>query len=228
MTELFLDAAMRSDHGKNPLRRLRKSGQVPAVVYGLHDPLSIQLETRQAAKLVSQLHGGERLVALRFESGAEGKSEERQVLLKEVQTTATGNKLLHIDFQESDTGKRVHVTVEIRPMGTPEGVRLGGILQAVKHEIVIECLPTAIPEVIEVEVGELVIGDSLHVKDLRFPEGVAPVTDAEETIIVVSAPRVEVEEVEEEELEGEEGIAAVEEEGDKDAASAEEAGTDQE
>ncbi len=210
MTELFLDAAIRTDHGKSPLRRLRATGKVPAVVYGLHDPISIQLETIQASKLVSQLHGAERLVSLRIAGGEDGDGGERQVLMKEVQTTPTGNRLVHIDFLEIDTGKRVHVTVEVRPVGLAEGVRLGGILQAVKHDIAIECLPTAIPEFIEVDVAALEIGDSLHVSDIVFPEGAAPVTEAEETIIVISAPRVEVEEVEEEEgIEGEEIEGAV-------------------
>ena len=93
-------------------------------------------------------------------------------------------------------------------IGQALGVKLGGILQAVKHEIVVECLPTAIPEFIEVDVSALEIGNSVHVKDINFMEGVTPVTDQDETIIVVSAPRVE-EEVEEEELiEGEEGVEA--------------------
>ncbi len=209
MTELFLDAAIRTDHGKNPLRRLRAAGKIPAVVYGLHDPISIQLETIQASKLVKQLHGAERLVSLRIARGGDGNGDERQVLMKEVQTTPTGNRLVHIDFQEIDTASKVHVTVEVRPVGTAEGVRLGGILQAVKHDIAIECLPTAIPEFIDVEVAALQIGDSLHVSDIVFPDGITPVTEAEETIIVISAPRVETEEVEEEEgIEGEELEAA--------------------
>ncbi len=208
MTELFLDAAIRMDHGKNPLRRLRAVGKIPAVVYGLHDPISIQLETIQASKLVQQLHGAERLVSLRIAGGGDGNGDERQVLMKEVQTTPTGNRLVHIDFQEIDTARKVHVTVEVRPLGTAEGVRLGGILQAVKHDIAIECLPTAIPEFIEVEVAALQIGDSLHVSDIVFPDGIAPVTEAEETIIVISAPRVEVEEIEEEEGIGGEELEA--------------------
>jgi large subunit ribosomal protein L25 len=226
MTELFLEASVRTDHGKSPLRRLRRGGKVPGVVYGLHDPLSIQLDTIQASRLVQQLHGAERLVALRLADGKDGKSEERQVLIREVQTTPTGNKLLHIDFQEIDTAQKVHVNVEVRPVGTAEGVRLGGILQAVKHDVVVECLPTAIPEFIDTEVSHLQIGDSLHVSDIVFPAGVTPVTDPEETIIVISAPRVEVEEVEEEEVEAVEGV---EEEGAaEEEAPAEGAETDQE
>jgi large subunit ribosomal protein L25 len=200
MSEIFLDATMREVHGKSAVRKLRRTGRIPAVIYGLNDPLSIELDTLQTSKLVTLLHGGERMVALRFGSGNGG---EKHVLLREVQTTPTGNRLLHIDFQEIDTNKAVHVTVEVRAIGTANGVKLGGVLQAVKHDVVVECLPNAIPAFIEVDVEALEIGDSIHVKDISFMEGVVPVTDAEETIIVVSAPRVE-EEVEEE-IEGEEG-----------------------
>lgn len=218
MTELFLDATVRTDHGKNPLRRLRQGGKVPAVIYGLHEPVSIQLDTAQALRLVQQLHGAERLVALRFAEGPDGKAGERQALMKEVQTTPVGNTLLHIDFQEIDTEKKVHVTVEIRPVGTSEGVRLGGILQAVKHDIVVECLPNSIPEFIEIEVSALEIGDSLHVRDIKFGADITPITDPEETIIVISAPRVETEEeVAPEEEEGVEGEGIAEEEAAADA-----------
>jgi large subunit ribosomal protein L25 len=93
----------------------------------------------------------------------------------------------------------------VRAIGTANGVKLGGVLQAVKHDVVVECLPNAIPAFIEVDVEALEIGDSIHVKDISFMEGVVPVTDAEETIIVVSAPRVEEEVEVEEEIEGEEG-----------------------
>lgn len=219
MTELYLDASQRAVHGKSAVRKMRRTGRLPAVIYGLNEPMSIELDSLQASKLVSLLHGGERMVALRFGEG----NGEKHVLMREVQTTPTGSALLHIDFQEIDTAKAVHVTVEVRPSGQAQGVKLGGIMQAVKHDIVVECLPTAIPDFIGIDVTALEIGDSLHVKDLTFTHGVTPVTDQDETIIVVSAPRVE-EEVEEEELlEGEEGAEAAEGEEETEAPAAEEA-----
>jgi large subunit ribosomal protein L25 len=219
MSELFLDATPRTELRKSAVRKMRREGRLPAVVYGLHDPISIQLDSLQASKLVQHLRGGERMVTLRYSDG--GEAQEKQVLLREVQSTPTGNRLLHIDFQEIDTGKLVHVAVELRPDGTATGVRLGGILQVVKHDIVVECLPTAIPEFISIDVSALEIGDSLHVKDVVFTEGISPVTDADETVIVVSAPKVEEEVEEEEELvEGEEGAEEAAAEG-EDAAESE-------
>ena len=176
------------------------------MVYGLNEPVCIELETLQASKLVSQLHGGERMVALRFEKKEGG---QKHVLLREVQTTATGNHLLHIDFQEIDTTRTVNVTVEIRTVGVAQGIKLGGILQAVKHEVVVECLPMAIPDFIDVDVSALEIGSSVHVKDITFAEGIKPVTDLEETIIIISAPRVD-DDSQTEADEGEQGAAGAE------------------
>lgn len=210
MTEMFLDASLRHQKGKGPARKLRGRGLVPAVVYGLHPPVSIQVGDKQAARLVQQLHGSERMISLRL-GGGDGdgeKNAERHVLLKEVQTHPVSHQLLHVDFLEVEISKTVQVAVELKPVGTAEGVRLGGVLQAVKHDVLIECLPLEIPEFIEVDVSALEIGDSLHVKDLVFLEGVIPVTDSEETLIVISAPRVEeVEEVEEVPEGEEEGVA---------------------
>lgn len=220
MTEFSLTARPRSGTGKGAARKLRSAGHIPGVIYGLNDPISIQLEEKELSHMVQTLHGGERLITLRLSTGEEGKEgEDKNVLVKEIQITAIRQLLLHVDFQEIDIKRKVQVAVELRPVGQPVGVKLGGILQAVKHDVVIECLPTEIPEYIEADVEELEIGDSLHVSDLSFPKGVSPVTDAEETLIVISAPRVEEVEEEEEEaiegeevVEGEEGEAASEEE----------------
>ncbi len=213
MTELILDASPRTDHGKGAMRKLRQKGQIPAIVYGLQKPVSIQLEEMQLSKLVQQLHGSERMITLRIEDGEGKKKEEKNVLLKEVQTRPVGQVLLHVDFQEIDVSRTVHVTVELRPVGSSVGVILGGILQAVKHDVVVECLPDSIPEYIEADVSDLNIGDSLHVKEIPFPEGIKPITGQDETLIVISAPRVEEveeEEVPEEELAAEEGEEAAE------------------
>ena len=208
MADLILDATPRGEHGKMNMRRMRRNGRIPGVVYGLNPPVSLQFGEKQASQLVHQLHGGERLVTLRFQEDGKEHPVETRVLLKEVQVTPLGRHLLHIDLQEVDITRTIQVSIELRPIGTANGVKLGGILQAVRHEIEVECLPLEIPEKIEVDVSALEIGDSLHVKDLVFSENVKPVTDQEETIIVVSAPRVEVEEEAPAEEVPEEGVEA--------------------
>lgn len=213
MTEMTLAATVRQGKGKGVARKLRQAGQVPAIVYGLGDPVSIQCDAHEAQILVKTLHGSERLISLKLSDG--GQSADRHVLLKDVQVTPVGAHLLHIDFHEVDVSKAVHVSVDVHPTGKAVGEKEGGILQQVTYHVDVECLPTAIPESLVLDVGALGIGDSLHVSDLAMPPGVTPLTPQDETLFVVAAPRVEevaevVEEGEEVPVEGE--AAAGEEE----------------
>lgn len=220
MTEMTLTASPRGVKGKNAMRKLRVSGLVPGVLYGSDGAdqysLPLQLDAHEATRMLSVLHGGERLITLKIEDGAKGG--EKSVLLKEVQTTAVGNTVLHIDFHEVDVSQTVQVSVEVRPEGKAEGETMGGILQQVTREITIECLPTIIPEFITVDVTQMEIGHSVHLSAVTLPEGVEAITSLEETLFVLAAPRVEEEIVEEEDEERElaEGEEAAEgEEGDE-------------
>ena len=189
MSEMMLDAAERTSRGKGGVRKLRQQGVVPGVIYGRGEPMPVQMPVRQAERIVHALHGGERLIGVRFPDGA-----TRSVIMKEVQTTATGGRLLHIDFHEIDVTKMVAVTVEVRAVGQSEGVRLGGILQTVTREVEVECLPTDIPEYLDADLTPLNIGDNYHVRDLVLPVGIRMVTSPDETLFVVSAQISEAEE----------------------------------
>lgn len=191
MTEMTLAATVRNETGKGVARRLRQAGQMPGIIYGLGEPVPIQFDAHQAGKLVHALHGSERLISLQLTQGAGGQSTARHVLLKDVQSTPIGAKLLHIDFHEVDVSKAVHVSVEVHAQGKPIGEREGGILQQVTYTVMVQCLPTIIPEFLSLDVTELKIGDSLHVSDLAVPEGVTLLAPREETLFVVVAPRVE-------------------------------------
>lgn len=189
MTEMTLAASVRQGTGKGVARKLRAAGQVPAIVYGVGDPVPIQCDAHEAQLLVQALHGSERLISLKLTDA--GQSADRHVLLKDVQRTPVGARLLHIDFHEVDVSKAVHVAVVVHPTGKAIGEREGGILQQVTYQVDVECLPTAIPEGLVLDVSGLGIGDSLHVSDLQMPEGVTPLTPEDETLFVVAAPRVE-------------------------------------
>jgi len=190
MTEMTLTATVRPGTGKSAARSLRRSGQIPGIVYGVGDPVPIQFDAREASQLVHALHGGERLISLQL-ADVGGKASQRRVLLKDVQSTPVGAKLLHIDFHEVDVTKTVHVAVEVHSQGKPVGEKEGGILQQVTYEVMVQCLPTIIPEFLVLDVSALKIGDSLHVSDLAVPEGVTLLSPREETLFVVVAPRVE-------------------------------------
>lgn len=217
MTEFELEAAPREPRGKGGARQVRREGNVPAVIYGVTEPRSVQVSEPEASRLVHHLHGTSQLVTLRLTGGKSKKGEEVQVLIKEVQTTPVGGRLLHIDFNEIASDHKVRVGVEVRPQGTPEGVILGGTMQIVMHEIPVECLPKDLPDGIDVDVSALLIGKSLHIGDVHFPPGVSPLAEDDAAVIVISGrmkeeeEEVAAEEVEGEEgLEGEEGVAAEE------------------
>lgn len=219
MTEMNLLATPRSVTGKGAMRKLRRGGIVPGVVYGLEKDksLPVQLDMQEAQRTVQALHGSERLISLRIQQ--DSRETEKSVLLKEVQTTPLGGRLLHLDFYEVNVKETVQVAVEVHPDGKAAGEKMGGILQQVTREISIECLPTAIPEFLPLAVSELEIGQSLHVSDLVLPEGIKVITPEDETLFVMAAPRVEEEPVEEE---LEEGLEEVEGEGAPEEAPAEE------
>ncbi|HEX7926175.1 MAG TPA: 50S ribosomal protein L25, partial [bacterium] len=170
MKDARLEVSLRESHGKGGARKLRATGNVPGVIYGINKPVNIQANTRMAGFLVQALHGSTRLINLTVKNN--GKSEDKHVLLKAVQVTPVGQKLVHLDFQEVDITKNVQVLVEVRPEGVAEGIKQGGVLQTVTYELMVECLPTAIPDFIPVNVEALKIGGSLHVKEIKLPAGV--------------------------------------------------------
>lgn len=191
-TQSTLAASIRTAHGKGGAHKLRQAGQVPGIVYGIHKPVPIQCDTAAAEHVVQASRRGMRLISLKLEDGNGGS--EKHVLLKAVQVTPVGHHLIHMDFQEVDVTKPVQVAVPVNPVGTPEGIKLGGLLQTVTHQILISCLPAQIPQHIDISVEHLGIGGSLHVKDIVFPEGVRAVTGADETVFVITAPTAVAEE----------------------------------
>ena len=114
--------------------------------------------------------------------------------------------IVHVDFYCIERGVELEVDIPANYIGTPAGVRDGGTLEVILHEFRVKCLPSNIPEIIEVDVSALEIGDSIHASEIRTQEGVELLTDPGQTICLVSAPREEGEEEEEELEEGEEGV----------------------
>ena len=210
-----LNAALRTETGKGAVRRLRQQGRIPAVIYGRGEetrPLS--LDAHEFEMLVKQHSLDTTLIELSIEGdGGRGKKGKTRVLVAEVQSHPYKPLVLHVDFQQIHAGERVTVEVPIRLIGTAEGVRAGGVLQHVLHELELICDVDAIPEAIDVDVSSLEIGDSVHVNELAVPEDVELLVDTDRTVCTVAAPTVlevpEEEEAEEPELVGElEGEAA--------------------
>jgi large subunit ribosomal protein L25 len=218
-----LKAAPRSETGKGAMRRMRREGRIPAVVYGKGEetrPLSV--DAHDFEMLMKHHALDTTLVELTIEGGGR-KSGKLRALVAEIQSHPFKPQVLHVDFQHIHAGDRVAVQVPIRLEGTAAGVRAGGVLQHVLHDVEVECDVDSIPESFEVDVSAMEIGDSVHVSELKVPEGAAIMVDKTRTVCTVAPPtvlEVEAEEAAEvepelvgaEAPEGEEGEGAGEEE----------------
>jgi large subunit ribosomal protein L25 len=147
-----------------------------------------------------------------------GDSTSRPAMVKELQTNPVTHRFLHVDFYEIDMQRKIKVMVPVVVRGKAKGVEDGGLLQIVRREIEVLCLPTEIPEAFEVDVSDLDIGDAIHLEDIQTVGNVEIVEETNVTVVTVLAPKVEVEAVEEL-VEGEEALEA---EGEAEEAPAEE------
>lgn len=194
-----LKAAPRSAQGKGAARRLRREGLIPAVIYGRDEETqSLTVDAHEFEHLIKEVSVENTLIDLSIEGRGDGPVK---TLVGEVQLHPFKPQVLHIDFKQIHVGERVQVEIAIRLVGNPEGVKEGGVLQHVLHDLPIECVAEEIPESFEVDVSSLVMGDSIHVSDLDIPEGVEVLVDLDRTVCVVQAPTVLVLPEEEEELE---------------------------
>jgi large subunit ribosomal protein L25 len=190
MATVSLSAKARDTVGKGNARKLRQTGEVPAVIYGhSREPQSLSLNTREVEKLLTQIAGTSTVVELAID----GKTA--RTLIREVQRHPFKRQVLHVDFQELVAGEKVTLSVPLRFHGTPVGVREnGGILEEVMHQVHLRVDPMSIPDHIDVDVGNLTIGHSIHVSELQLPEGAEVMDDEDATVCLVSAPRAVVEE----------------------------------
>jgi large subunit ribosomal protein L25 len=190
MEKIIVKADKRPEIGKGGARSLRRAGLLPAVVYSGGSSFPIKIEGRQMTRLIYSGAGEHALITIKLnEDGA--KTSDHPVLIKDYQRDPVSEDLLHVDFMEVSLKEVVNVTVLLDIVKQPAGIKMGGIMQRRLREIEVECLPTQIPEKIEVDAESVNIGDSLHVSDLTVPEGVKIVTGLDEVILLVSAPVVE-------------------------------------
>ena len=191
MEEIILEAQKRQDVGSRRVSRLRKSAFIPAVVYGLgENSLSIQLVARDFLKLMG-LHRGESFV-LKLRIKDDPGQQDRSVLIKQIQYHPVKDEIIHVDFNEISLTRVIRIKVPLVASGEAVGVKQdAGVLDHILWELEVECLPTQIPKSIEVDVSNLKIGDSLHVKNLKPPEGVRVLNDPEATILAVVLPSKE-------------------------------------
>ena len=188
METLDLNCEKRELGTKGQIRALRRSGKVPAIVYGPKRAAMPIAVAGQNLKASVTTDASQRLLKLK---AAESELDGCHVIIKDVQRAPVSGELLHADLYEVDLTAKLQVTVPLRFHGKPKGVGDGGILQPLVRTIDVECLPTDIPEAIDVDVTELGIHDAIHISALKFGADVTPVYDSDFAIVTVLPPTVE-------------------------------------
>ena len=187
MERVSIVAERREEHGKGVARTLRRGGMIPAVLYREGKSQLIKLGRKDLTRLINSVSGEQVMVDLQFADG-----EKKLALLKDYQKDPIRGELLHTDFFEVSLTEEISITVHVSTVGEPIGVkRDAGILQHTLREIELECLPDKIPGRIEIDISKLEIGQSIHVSDLKFEEGVKVLTDPGAVIVTVITPIAE-------------------------------------
>jgi large subunit ribosomal protein L25 len=185
MATATLHATTRTDVGKGSARKLRASLRIPGVIYGHHrEATPLAMDARELEKLLGSIAPGTTVVELHF-GGRVSKT-----LIREIQRHPFKRQVLHIDFQELVAGEKITVNVPILFVGTAAGVKDGGTVEEVMRELSVEVDPSNIPSHFEIDVSALGINDSVHVSDIKVPEGVEILDDLGATVAVVAPPRI--------------------------------------
>jgi large subunit ribosomal protein L25 len=191
--EARLEATIRHTFGKNEARRTRREGRVPGVLYGSagdggsQEAKSIAVEPKALLKILHSESGANTLIALKLE----GEGDAR-VLVKDYQLDPITHQLLHADFFRIVMDRALQVTIPLTVKGEPKGVKQqGGVLEFIRREIQIECLPADIPEHVEIDVSDLMLHQGIRVRDIAIDAKWKPLSDPDMMIVHVIAPKAE-------------------------------------
>lgn len=196
MELIQLKAKVREFVGNSPARALRRTGEIPAVIYGPgKETVLLSVSTKELEDIFKKSNVGQVILNLEIQNGG---LHTRTAMIKELQVHPVSRKYLHIDFYEISMDRKIKVKVPIVTRGIAKGIDLGGMLQVVRRDIDVLCLPVGIPKAIEIDITELDIGDSIHVRDILLPEGVEIPADVNYTVVTVLVTKVEEKVAEEE------------------------------
>ena len=212
MELIEIKTKIRTTTGNGPARRLRISGQIPAVLYGPKTD-SVLLSVNKGDLELLFKKGGIGQVVLNLVIQKNGETTTRPAMIKELQTHPVSRNFIHIDFYEIKMDQKITAKIPVITTGTAKGVELGGIVQIIRRELEVECLPLEVPESIEIDISDLDIGDSIHVGKIHLEGGIEFLEEDDYTVVTVVSPKMEdeepeeEEEIEEEDAEKEEGEA---------------------
>lgn len=216
MKEVTLEAIVRPKSGKGPARQTRREGRIPAITYGPDTtPVSVAINDQAFRAAMRTGISGSTI----FNLTIDGKSNK--AILREIQRDPVTSNVIHLDFLTISMNKPITVSIPVNFIGTPIGVKVdGGIMQVTMRELEITVLPSHLPETIDINVEELHIGESIHVRDISVPEATI-MAEEQRTMVVISAPTIVKAAVDEDAEEGEEEVEGAEgAEGDAEAKAA--------
>ena len=197
---LTLSASKRDRAGKGSARAARRNGEIPAVIYGdRKEPLSITINANEFRKLINQPGILSQLLNITVDGS------ENSVLTRDIQFHPVTDVPLHADFLRVSKGAKIAVMVAVEFINEDksQGLKTGGILNVVRHEVELECPANAIPENIVVDLDGTNVGDSIHISAIALPDGVTPtITDRDFTVATIAAPASESEESSDDAAEG--------------------------
>ena len=187
-----LEVVKREGRGKNESRRLRAAGRIPAVLYGARNDgkapegVPVAVDPKEVLRILHSDSGANTLITLKLDGG------ESRVMVKEYQLDPVTHQLLHADFYQLAMDRAITVTVPIVVKGEPKGVKLqGGLLDFVTREIQVQCLPTDIPEHIDIDVSDLVLHQSIRLRDLPENPKWKPLNEPDTMLVHVVMPKAE-------------------------------------
>ncbi|MBI5588341.1 MAG: 50S ribosomal protein L25 [Deltaproteobacteria bacterium] len=189
MEQINLSAQPRQTRGKCAAGRLRRTGSVPAVLYGqgIKGAITLALSNKELEKVLHTAAGGNVLVNLSLEG-----DKARMVMFKEVSRHPLRGSLQHVDFVEIRMDHKITVDVPVHLTGKAEGLAFGGIIQQEHRTVKVECLPTQIPDSVDLDITKLGVGQSLHASDIVLAEGLTVLDEPGTTIVSIVAPTAEV------------------------------------
>ena len=218
MELIELKTNIRTTVGNGPARRLREAGQIPAVLYGPKtESVLLSVNKNDFDLALKQGRSGQIILNLVVQNNDE--TYTRPAMIKELQVHPVSRNYLHIDFYEIDMDRKITVGIPIVTVGSSVGVERGGVLQIIRRELEVQCLPFEVPESIQIDIADLDMGDSVHLEDISLDGDVEFMGESNLTVVTVLSPKLEEEPEEEEELEEED---AEKEEGETSEAGSEE------
>ncbi len=211
MDKIELKAETRTNKGNGPARVLRREGRLPAVLYGPNtEPCMLSIAAYDLEMVLKKGNIGRAILDLVIDG-----QPAKATMVKEMQLHPVSREFLHLDLYEIDMTRKIRVNVPVSATGKSKGIEMGGMLQLIRRELEVLCLPDAIPKTIAIDITDLEIGDSVHVEDLQLPGDVEVPHEVNFTILTISSTKAEAaaEEEAEEGEEVEEEAAPVSEEG---------------